>query len=594
MLFQQLGRVVSVAVVLLGSWAAFAQVPWSQHVVLVIDENTTFDEVMAHMPWLVGQGNANGYANNYHSDSGGSLMDYLWLASGSCHSSVNCTLPAGTHNFNCSGNDCFYPRTTTTDPITDDNIFREMNNAGISWKVYAQSYARAGGTVTAPDQNNSTDYYRRHNAATWYSDVLNDVDGSARRVVDLSELAIDLANHTLPRFTIIVPDGNHDAHDCPVGMSTCSEAQKLYAADEFLRSTLTPVLSSPDFQPGGDGLLFVTFDECAGGTNAGCGASVYLAAIGPKVKAHTVSAMPYKHENTLRTMLDALGITTGPGAAASAAEMSDFFSSPKPLVDVGSPANNAVVGTCVPIQASATPTAGHTIMGWYVYVDSAAKFATGSTNTIHPTVTMSVGTHTVLVRAWDSSGAFGDRRFSVAVQSKPVVTVFTPRNFANVGSPVNIQASALPSVGHSISGWWIYADGVAAGNAGAVSAINANLGLKMGTHTVLMRAWDTSGAYGDQILTVTVGSRPAVVVSTPGPGSSVVSPIRIQAFATPPGGKVIRGWYIYLDGAAKYNVGAVSSITANVPTNPGQHTVVIRAWDSSGAFGDQTFSLQVQ
>ena len=594
MRFRRLGRSVSIVVALLGSLAAFAQVPLSQHVVLVIDENTTFNDVMANMRWLVGQGNANAYATNYHSNTSGSLMDYLWLASGSCHSSINCTLPAGTHNFNCTGNDCSYPQTTTTDPITDDNIFREMNHAGISWKVYAQSYASAGGTVTAPDNNNNTSYYRRHNAAAWYSDVLNDVDGSARKVVDLSELAIDLANKTLPRFTIIVPDGNHDAHDCPVGVSTCSGAQKLSAADAFLNHTLTPILNSADFQPGGDGLLFVTFDECAGGTNKGCGASVYLAVIGPNVKAHTVSGMPYKHENTLRTVLDALGITTRPGAAASAAEMSDFFAPAKPLVDVGSPDDNAAVGTSVAIHASATPTPGYTIMGWYVYVDSVGKYSTGSTSTIHPTLTMSTGMHTILVRAWDGSGAFGDKSFSVVVQSKPVVTVFTPVHNADVGSPVNIRAAASPTVGHTISGWWIYADGVATYNAGPVRTINANLGLKIGKHTLLMRGWDTSGAYGDQILTITVSRKPAVVVYRPAPGSSVGSPIHIQAFAAPPGGEVIRGWYIYLDGTTKFNAGAVSSITANVPASQGRHTVIIRAWDSSGTFGDQTFSLQVR
>jgi Phosphoesterase family len=595
MIFKNLGRSVSSTVVLLASLAAFAQVPLSQHVVLVIDENTTFNNVATNMPWLASYGIANGYASNYHSDNGGSLLDYLWLASGSCHSSANCILPAGTHNFNCSGDGCYYPETTTTDPITDDNIFREMNNAGISWKVYAQSYALAGGTLTTPDNGNYTWYYRRHNAAAWYNDVLNDVDGSAGKVVDLSQLAIDVENGTLPRFTIIVPDGTHDAHDCPGGMWTCTLAQKSSAADGFLSSTLTPILSAADFQPGGSGLLFVTFDECASG-NQGCGAAVYLAVIGPRVKAHTVSVIPYKHENTLRTMLAALGITTLPGAAATAAEMSDFFttSGSKPLVSVSSPANRASVGTSVAIQASAIPTAGHTITGWYVYVDSAPTYEAGSTSAIHPTVTMSLGTHTVLVRAWDNSGAFGDQNFSVTVVPKPVVAVSTPSKYGNVGSPVNIRASSWPTAGHTISGWWIYADGIGAYNSGAVSAINANLGLKVGTHTLMVRAWDTSGAYGDQTLLLTVSSKPAVAVSTPEPGSSVNSPINIQASATPPAADVIRGWYIYLDGAATYSAGAVSSITASVPANPGQHTLLIRAWDSAGAFGDQKLSLQVQ
>src|SRR5205085_1456274 len=193
-----------------------------------------------------------------------------------------------THDFNCNGNSCYYSGTSNTDAITDNNIFRVLNNAGISWKVYAQSYAAAGGTVTTPDNHNGTSYYRRHNGATWYSDVLNNVSGSATKVVDLSQLTTDLNNGALPQFVIIAPDGNHDAHDCPVGMSSCTTAQKLQATDSFLQNTLSPILSQSYFQTGGDGLILVTFDECGGGTNSGCGASVYTALIGPKVVPHTV------------------------------------------------------------------------------------------------------------------------------------------------------------------------------------------------------------------------------------------------------------------------------------------------------------------
>src|ERR1700685_3534915 len=136
MSLRSLGRGVSAELLLLFVAAAgFAQVPLSQHVVLIIDENHSYKEVLNNMPWTISQGDAYGYAKNYKSDSGGSLLDYLWLASGSCESSANCKLPPGTHNFNCNGNDCYYPNTSTTDPITDDNIFREMNLAGISWRV---------------------------------------------------------------------------------------------------------------------------------------------------------------------------------------------------------------------------------------------------------------------------------------------------------------------------------------------------------------------------------------------------------------------------------------------------------------------------
>jgi len=472
-----------------------------------------------------------------------------------------------------------------------------MNNAGISWKVYAQSYSKAGGTVTTPDNNKGTSYYRRHNGATWYSDILSNVNKSANNIVDLSQLTTDLNNGKLPRFVLIVPDGNHDAHDCPVGQSSCTLQQKLSAADSFLSSTLDPILSTSAFQPGGDGLLVVTFDECGGGTNAGCGASVYTALIGPKVSPHTVSNVRYKHENALRTMLGALGIKTYPGAASTAAAMTDFFatSGSKPEVSVASPASVASVTSPVSVQASAIPSSGNTVTGWDVYVDSVSKYTAGAKTSISPSLTLANGKHTVVVRAWDSSGAYGDQTLTLTVSaSKPTVTLTAPLNNESVGSPVNVVATATPTAGHSVTGWWIYLDGAGVYNGGAVDSINHNVTATSGTHTLVTRAWDTSGAYGDQTVTVTVSSKPAVAVSAPATGAAVVSPMNIKASATAGSGRYITGWHVYVDGVDKYTGGSVTSIDASISNvSAGAHTVLVRAWDSSGAYGDQTLSVDV-
>ncbi len=583
--------------VLLASVAALAQVPISQQVIVVMDENSSFSEVMANMPWLVGEGNAYGFASNYKSDNGGSLLDYLWIASGSCHSAANCTLPPGTHDFNCNGNDCYYPGTDNSDPISDNNIFRILNEAGIPWKVYAQSYAAAGGTITTPDNGNGTSYYRRHNGATWYSDVLSDVDGSANNVVDLAQLAIDEANHSLPRFSIIVPDGNHDAHDCPLGMQTCTEPQQLQAADKFLSDTLTPILNGSNFQPGGNGLLFVTFDECGGGTDNGCGAAVYAAVIGPNVNPHTVSTKPYKHENILRTVLKALGQTQYPGGAANVASMSDFFLSlgSRPNVALTAPLNNTYVTSPATIRASAYPTAGNTISGWIVYVDQKEVYNAGAVAAIQPAINLSSGPHSIIVRAWDTSGAYGDQTISVtATAYQPEVNVATPSNGANAGTPVNLQASASPTPGQSICGWWVYSDGIGVYSAGTVASINANLNLPIGRHSLLVRAWDTSGVYGDQSLTLTISNQPSVDIALPLRNLNVVSPFQVQAngFATP--GNKISGWGIYLDGPIVYQAGATNSISTNLTASPGAHSMLIRTWDTSGAYGDETEEVEVQ
>ena len=267
-----------------------------------------FSEVYPNgMPWLVAQGNKYGYTKNYHADTAGSAMDYLWLSSGSCHSQDSCTLPAGTNDYQCSGDGCFDLVSGKQIPITDDNIFRELNRAGVTWKVYAQSLPSVGDM-----EYFSGAYVARHNPAVWYSDVLNDA-AQQQNIVPFTQFATDLAANQLPSYSIIIPDLDNDAHD-----------GTLAQADSFLSESVSPLLNSPAFQPGGDGLMFVTFDECDAAVGA-CPEQVYTAVVGPKVLPGTVSKSLYRHESTLRTIMDALGVAAYPGASSTASDMTDFF-----------------------------------------------------------------------------------------------------------------------------------------------------------------------------------------------------------------------------------------------------------------------------
>lgn len=262
-------------------------IPPSGHVVLVIEENHTYAQVLAAMPWLVSMGNTYGHALNYHADEPGSLLDYLWLSSGS-----------GEQTFGCSGGAC-------SKAITDQNIFRVLDGAKLSWKVYAQSLPSTGYMGAQ-----SGAYVKRHNPAPWYSNVINSAT-LQKKMVPFSDLATDIANGTLPNYSIIVPDLNNDAHDGTLGQ-----------ADDFLSHQVAPVLDSSVFKK--DGLMIVTFDECDGAIGA-CSELVYTAVIGPNVKRGSTSNTLYKHESTLRTILDALGLKTFPGASANVKPMADFF-----------------------------------------------------------------------------------------------------------------------------------------------------------------------------------------------------------------------------------------------------------------------------
>jgi hypothetical protein len=196
----------------------------------------------------------------------------------------------------------------------------------------------------------------------------------------------------------------------------------------------------------------------------------------------------------------------------------------------------------------------------------------------------------MIVRAWNSSGLFGDETMQITVVTGVTVSVSTPADGATVGSPVTIAASATS--GNTITGWHIYVDGTDQFSAGQTTSINASVAMSVGTHTVIVRAWDSSGAYGDKTLTLNVVNGVTVTVSTPANGATVSSPVAIAASAT--SAHTITGWHIYVDSADRYSAGQVGSISTNVTMSSGTHTVIVRAWDSTGAFGDRTLTITVQ
>ena len=86
-------------------------------------------------------------------------------------------------------------------------------------------------------------------------------------------------------------------------------------------------------------------------------------------------------------------------------------------VTVGTPANNATLTSPVRVAASATTnTPGAQVTGWHIYVDGSDAYGTsGPTSSIDQTLTMSTGDRTVVVRAWDSTGAFGSQTLTLHV-----------------------------------------------------------------------------------------------------------------------------------------------------------------------------------
>lgn len=540
------------------SGKAQAQVPRSSHVVFVMDENTSYATTLAHMPWLVSLGSANGHTTNFVSNTTGSAMGYFWVASGSCESSVNCVLPAGTHNFGCGGAGC-------TSPITDDNIFREMNNHGITWKVYAQSYAAAGGKVTTPDLANGTHYYRRHNGATWYSDILSNVAGSQAKIVDFSQFAIDLANNTLPQFSIIAPDGANDGHDTgPV------------PADAFLKANLPALLAKPYFKAGGDGLLIITFDN-GDGDAAG---AVYTALVGPNVIPNSVSSKLYHHQNTFRTLLESLGLPTTLGAAATAAPMSDFFGG---FVTITSPAANAVTTTNVQVTAKATEPASqvYQLQVWDGAAGQMLAQSAPGTTTFSGTVTLTPGAHQLVVKDI-SSGNFvtlHQATVNITVATDGVV-ITSPQPNAVSGALVTVAATAKESAAtiYQLQVWDITTGKKLGQSAPGTSSINQAFTLGSGAHKLVVEDIST-GTYSTLHSSAVTVSVLADGISITSPASTLIAGTQVTVSATAHESAAtvynIQVWDATTGKKLGQSAANTSTINQTYTLTPGTHQLVV-------------------
>ena len=247
------------------------------------------------MPYLNGLASANGLATQYYADAHPSLPNYFEL-----------TVGAGTSITGIEGD--FYHGV-----VTQDNVVRALTGAGKTWKCYAESLPAIGYLG-----GDSGAYLQHHDPFAYFSDV----QSRASNIVPFTQLATDMANNNLPDYAFIVPNVNNDAHNCPAGMATCTDAQKLAAADQWLSTNISPLLASTAFQ---NSLLIVVFDEGDILDLAYGGGQVAAVIVSPLAKAGYKSTTHYQHDSTLRLMMEGLGVTDLPGGAATAPDMTEFF-----------------------------------------------------------------------------------------------------------------------------------------------------------------------------------------------------------------------------------------------------------------------------
>ncbi len=162
-----------------------------------------------------------------------------------------------------------------------------LEPAGVSWKVYAENLPSSCFRGSrSPDGL----YVRRHEP---YISFRNVQENPARcdRIVNAEQLQTDVAEGTLPQYSLYIPNLKHDGHDTGVRH-----------ADGWLETFLSPLLENPSFIQ--DTLIVVTFDETPGPW----GSRIYTVFIGPMVRSGVTNANWYDHYSLLRTIEENYGV----------------------------------------------------------------------------------------------------------------------------------------------------------------------------------------------------------------------------------------------------------------------------------------------
>ncbi len=211
------------------------------HIVVIMDENLTVPDWQAatNAPYTHMLATDCRYESNAAGETHPSFPNYQAVASGTFNTCLACSSSA-------------------------DNIFHQLDAAGMSWRDYNESMPKNCSANTS-----SVSYYRDgHNPAYWFTDLGSKTSGGdgSCAVDDVPadpNLWNDLAADNLPSFAWIAPDDCRDMHWMNGPCETVTgqtKAQRIPIGDAYIGKIVSAIAATPSYQAG-QTLVVVTWDE---------------------------------------------------------------------------------------------------------------------------------------------------------------------------------------------------------------------------------------------------------------------------------------------------------------------------------------------
>ena len=272
----------------IGPASAVNGVPTPEHIIVVIMENKFYQDVWDE-PYTASLIASGSLFTQSYAITNPSQPNYIALWSGSTQGVTNDICPAPGSPFHVA------------------NLGQACEAQGISWRSYSENLPAPGfsGCLSGDSL-----YVRKH--APW-TDFGNLNHQRERR---FSDLAVDIANGTLPRLAFVVPNQCNNTHDCPVA-----------TGDAWLAANMPTFLQAA----GPNGFVILTWDE----DDSYHGNHILTVFAGGLVKSGYVSGQTIDHYSVLRTICDAFGLAPI-GMAAARAPITDVW---VPTAGADDPAN---------------------------------------------------------------------------------------------------------------------------------------------------------------------------------------------------------------------------------------------------------------
>lgn len=295
------------------SAAVAAAIPRFDHVVVVVHENSNYEEIIgsSQAPYINQLASGGASFTDFHGETHPSQPNYMAMFSGSTQG--------------VTGDECPPPGS----PYSADNLGRQLIDVGATWGSYNEDW-QAGN----PGACTSGSYARKHNPWLSFSNV------PANTTYTAAQFPTDYAQ--LPTISYVIPNQCNDMHDrlfnpnCGISTGDTWTRNKLSGYAEWAKTH--------------NSLLVVTWDEDNFRSENRIATVLYGANVKPGQYAGRKD-----HYSLLRTFEDMYG-TRRSGQAANATPITEVWQdtgpTPVSVVNPGSRAGTVGQATSLQVQVS--------------------------------------------------------------------------------------------------------------------------------------------------------------------------------------------------------------------------------------------------